>query len=72
MKNLTKVEVKQFLSAVYGFNIAEVRSLNRMGRRRNDRSLMPRAGKDIKRFYVRLTSEVNVPNAPKRSLLDAL
>ncbi len=71
-KNLTKIEMKNFLEATYGFHIAEVRSLNRMGRRRNDRTMMPRAGKDIKRFYVRLTSMVDVPNVPKRSLLDAL
>lgn len=71
-KNLTKIEMKNFLEAAYGFHIAEVRSLNRMGRRRNLKSTMPSAGKDMKRFYVRLTTEVDIPNVPKRSLLDAL
>lgn len=62
---LTKPEMKNFLMSVYGLNVKEIHSLVRMGRRRNMRSAMPRFDKDMKRFYVKLHDEVEIPNVPK-------
>lgn len=69
VQNLTKIEIKNFLEGVYGMNVEEVRSLNRMGRRRGMKTNMPKQGKDIKRFYVRLSSEVDIPTIPKMEVL---
>lgn len=64
--------------AVYGLNIKGIHSLVRMGQRRNQGTSMPRHEKDIKRFYVKLHDEVELPNVPKalhvvkRGLSDAV
>lgn len=74
---MTKPELKNFLMSVYGINVKRIHSLVIMGRRRNEASSMPRHGKDIKRFYVKLNDEVELPNIPKalnvvKGLPDAL
>lgn len=70
---MTKPELKNFLMAVYGLNIKSIHSLVAMGRRRNESSTMPRHGKDIKRFYIKLNDEVELPNIPKaRSVVKGL
>lgn len=62
---ITKLEIGEFLRNVYGIEVIKVNSLVIMGRRRNENSEMPRHGKDFKRFYVRLRSEVELPNVPR-------
>eukprot|EP00177_Eucheuma_denticulatum_P001822 GFKZ01003256.1.p1 GENE.GFKZ01003256.1~~GFKZ01003256.1.p1 ORF type:complete len:137 (+),score=18.28 GFKZ01003256.1:159-569(+) len=62
---ITKLEIGEFLRNVYGIEVVKVNSLVIMGRRRNEDSNMPRHGKDFKRFYVRLGSEVELPNVPR-------
>lgn len=62
---MTKIEIGEFLRSVYGIDVVRVNSLNVMGRRRNENTTMPRQGKDFKRFYVKLRSEVELPNVPK-------
>lgn len=66
MQNLTKIEMRRFLESVYGMDIKDIHSLNVMGRRRNESTIMARKGKDFKRFYVRLNAAVDVPNVPKQ------
>lgn len=65
VKSLTKVETKRFLEAVYGVEVASVHSLNRMGKRHAEHTLQAYQKKDFKRFYVRLTTPVDLPNVPK-------
>lgn len=62
---MTKIEMGEFLRNVYGIDVVRVNSLNIMGRRRNEKTAMPRQEKDFKRFYVKLSSEVELPNVPK-------
>lgn len=62
---MTKIEIGEFLRNVYGIDVVRVNSLNVMGRRRNENTSMPRQEKDFKRFYVKLRSEVELPNVPK-------
>jgi ribosomal protein L23 len=67
---MTKIEMKRLLEAVYGVEVEKVHSLNVMGRRRGENTVMAQKKKDFKRFYVRLTSPVDLPNVPKS--IDAL
>lgn len=62
---MTKLEIKQFLRAAYGIDVNAVHSLVRMGRRKNELTRLPVQEKDIKRFYIKLKSEVELPNVPK-------
>ena len=57
--------MKNYLTAFYGMDIKRINSLVVMGRRTNKRSIMPRQGKDYKKFYVKLNDEVELPNIPK-------
>lgn len=75
---VTKVEAKMLLSSVYGMHIDQVSSLNMMGSRQriafkpgDSRGAIKRE-KDTKRFYIKLSSAVNVPTVPKQSLLPGL
>lgn len=65
VQSLTKVETKRILEAIYGVEVDSVHSLNRMGKRRAEHTLQAYKKKDFKRFYVRLTSPVDLPNVPK-------
>lgn len=65
VQQLTKPEMKRFLTAVYGLDVKRINSLNVMGNRRNESSQMPRRDKDFKRFYVKLNQPVELPNIPK-------
>lgn len=62
---MTKLEIKQFLRAAYGIDVNNVHSLVVMGKRKNELSSMPVQEKDFKRFYVKLKSDVELPNVPK-------
>lgn len=62
---MTKIEIRRFLRSVYGIDVDRVHSLNVMGRRRGEMTQMPVQGKDFKRFYVKLKSDVELPNVPK-------
>lgn len=72
---LTKVEAKTLLSSVYGMHIDQVASLNMMGSRQRiafkpgDSRGTIKKEKDTKRFYVKLSSAVDVPTVPKQSLM---
>ncbi|GAB0491165.1 hypothetical protein MMPV_002417 [Pyropia vietnamensis] len=72
---LTKVEAKMLLSSIYGMHIDQVASLNMMGGRQRiafkegDNRGTVKKDKDMKRFYVKLSSAVDVPTVPKQSLL---
>lgn len=72
---LTKVEAKMLLSSIYGMHIDQVASLNIMGGRQRiafkqgDTRGAVKKDKDMKRFYVKLSSAVDVPTVPKQSLM---
>jgi len=72
---VTKVEARLLLSSVYGMDVDKLTSLNIMGGRQRiafkpgDSRGAVKKDKDMKRFYVKLTSPVEVPTAPKQSLL---
>lgn len=72
---VTKVEARLMLSSVYGMDVDKLSSLNIMGGRQRiafkpgDSRGAVKKDKDMKRFYVKLTSPVEVPTAPKQSLL---
>jgi ribosomal protein L23 len=62
---MTKIEARRILEAVYGVQVTGIHSLNRMGKRRNEQTRMPKQDKDFKRFFVRLSTDVELPNVPK-------
>lgn len=64
-KHMTKIETRSILEAMYGIKVEQIHSLNRMGRRKGETSMMPKQTKDFKRFYVTLTNPVELPNVPK-------
>lgn len=59
---MTKIEAKLFLENVYGVKVEKMNSLVRTVRKVRSKQLDTT---DIKRFYVELTSEVELPNVPK-------
>lgn len=65
VQQLSKPQLKNFLTAVYGLDINRINVVNVMGRRRNENTIMPKQEKDYKRFYVKLNDEVELPNVPK-------
>lgn len=65
IQSMTKIETKRLLEAVYGVEVAQVHSLNRMGKRRSEHTLMAYQKGDFKRFYVKLSTAVDLPNVPK-------
>lgn len=66
VQQMTKIEIKQFLQAVYGIDVNRVHSVNVMGKRKGEMTSMPVQEKDFKRFYVKLKSDVELPNIPKQ------
>lgn len=62
---MTKIETKRLLEAVYGVEVAEVHSLIRRGKRRSEHTVQAYKKKDFKRFYVKLSTPVDLPNVPK-------
>jgi ribosomal protein L23 len=65
VQSMTKIETKRFLEAVYGVEVESVHSLNRMGKRKSEHTLLAYKEKDFKRFYVKLTTPIDLPNTPK-------
>lgn len=65
VQSMTKIETKRLLEAVYGVQVDTVHALNRMGKRRAEHTVMAHKKKDFKRFYVKLSTEVDLPNVPK-------
>lgn len=65
VKSMTKIETKRLLEAVYGVEVAEVHSLIRRGKRRSEQTVQAYKKKDFKRFYVKLSTAVDLPNVPK-------
>jgi ribosomal protein L23 len=65
VQSMTKIEMKRLLEAVYGVEVEKVHSLNVLGKRRGDHTIMARKKNDFKRFYVHLSSPVDLPNVPK-------
>lgn len=66
VKSMTKIETKRLLEAVYGVQVDTVHSLNRMGKRKGENTIMAQKKKDFKRFYVKLSTAVDLPNVPKQ------
>jgi ribosomal protein L23 len=65
VQTMTKIETKRLLEAMYGVQVEAVHSLNRMGKRHSEHTLQAYKKKDFKRFYVKLTTPVDLPNVPK-------
>lgn len=65
VQSMTKIEMKRLLEAMYGVQVERVHSLNVLGKRKSEHTLMAYKKKDFKRFYVRLTTPVDLPNVPK-------
>jgi ribosomal protein L23 len=65
VKSMTKIETKRILEAIYNIQVTGIHSLNRMGKRRNEGTRMPMQENDVKRFFVRLSTDVELPNVPK-------
>lgn len=65
VQSMTKIETKRLLEAVYGVEVAEVHSLIRRGKRKSEHTVLAYKKKDFKRFYVKLSTPVDLPNVPK-------
>lgn len=68
-KNLTKIDLRLFLRRAYGLDIKEIRTVNALGKRKflwieDIKKRVERKQPDVKRIYVKLSSEVVLPFSP--------
>uniref|UniRef100_A0A7S1TGN4 Large ribosomal subunit protein uL23m n=1 Tax=Compsopogon caeruleus TaxID=31354 RepID=A0A7S1TGN4_9RHOD len=68
-KSLTKIDIRLFLTKVYGLDVVDVRTVNVIERRRfvilqDIKKRVERKQPDFKRIYVRLSSQVEIPFSP--------